>query len=73
MAPTAAKKRKPWKKKNPASKSAHSKLSIKAVGAARTRAKRAGRRYPNLVDNMWATKRTKRTKRAKPAKRAKHS
>jgi hypothetical protein len=26
------------------------------VAAARARAKAAGRRYPNLIDNMWAKK-----------------
>ena len=52
-----AKSRKPpWKKKSPrktAGKSAR-KLTAEQKDAARARAKRAGRRYPNLVDNMWA-------------------
>jgi len=32
------------------------KLSPEQVAAARERAEKAGRRYPNLVDNMWAAK-----------------
>lgn len=42
----------PWKRKRPAGKSRP--LTPVQVEAARTRAMQAGRRYPNLVDNMWA-------------------
>ena len=55
-----AKTRKPpWKKPNPRKKSGRKsvKLSEEQKDAARARAKRAGRRYPNLVDNMWAAQR----------------
>lgn len=45
----------PWKKKKPAS-AKKTKLSEAAKAAARARAAKAGRRYPNLVDNMWAAK-----------------
>ncbi len=45
----------PWKKKKPVS-AAKTKLSEAAKAAARARAAAAGRRYPNLVDNMWAAK-----------------
>lgn len=45
----------PWKKKRPAGKK-KTKLSEAAKEAARARAKAAGRKYPNLVDNMWAAK-----------------
>jgi hypothetical protein len=31
-----------------------SKLSAKQKAAAKARAAKAGRRYPNLVDNAWA-------------------
>ena len=31
-------------------------MGAKKVAVARARAKAAGRRYPNLVDNMWAKK-----------------
>lgn len=44
-----------WDKPNPRKK--HQKLSAKQRAAARARANRAGRKYPNLIDNMWATKR----------------
>ncbi len=44
----------PWKRKAPPGKS-HS-LSAQQIEAARTRAAQAGRRYPNLVDNMWAAR-----------------
>jgi hypothetical protein len=49
----------PWKKKSPRKKAGKPsrKLSREQKEAARTRAKRAGRRYPNLVDNMWASQR----------------
>ena len=51
----------PWKKPNPrksgGGKSA--KLSPELREAARKRAARAGRRYPNLIDNMWAAQRAK--------------
>lgn len=44
-----------WDKKNPKKKSA--KLSLAEKKAARDRAAKAGRRYPNLVDNAWASRR----------------
>ena len=43
-----------WDKPNP--KKTHSKLSPEKKAAAKARAKRAGRPYPNLIDNMWASK-----------------
>jgi len=46
----------PWKKKRPA-KARKTKLSAASVAWARARAKKAGRRYPNLVDNMAAARR----------------
>jgi hypothetical protein len=57
-----AKTRKPpWKKPNPRKKSGakSTKLSREQKEAARERAARNGRRYPNLVDNMWAAQRGK--------------
>ena len=45
----------PWKRKKPASTKKVA-LSEAAKAAARARAEAAGRRYPNLVDNMWAAK-----------------
>lgn len=44
-----------WDKPNPKKK--HKKLTASQKSAARARAKRAGRRYPNLIDNMWASRR----------------
>lgn len=47
-----AKKRKaPWKRAAPES-ARHTTLSTKQKTAAKRHAKRAGRKYPNLVDNM---------------------
>ena len=43
-----------WKTKNPNKKS--SPLSPGQKSAAKARADKAGRRYPNLVDNAWAKK-----------------
>ena len=46
----------PWKKANPKAQagSTSRKLSPKQKTSARAAAKKAGRRYPNLVDNMRA-------------------
>lgn len=43
-----------WDKKNPKKKSMP--LSDKQKKMARDRAAKAGRKYPNLVDNAWAAK-----------------
>lgn len=45
----------PWEKPAP-KKSRHTKLSPRSKAAAKTAAKRAGRKYPSLVDNMNAAK-----------------
>ena len=45
----------PWKTPNP-TKGKGAKLSPEEIAQARARAEKAGRRYPNLVDNMWAAK-----------------
>ena len=39
----------PWKRKSPPGKS-------RPLSALQVDAARAGRRYPNLVDNMWAAR-----------------
>jgi len=44
-----------WDKPNPVKKHKH--LSDKDKAAARARAKRAGRKWPNMVDNIWAARR----------------
>ena len=66
----AAKTRKaPWNKTNPrktAGKSAR-RMSSGQKRAAKTRARKARRRYPNLVDNMWASSKKKRARSKKRA------
>ena len=49
-----AKKKAFWDTKNPNKKSTP--LSPAQKQAAKARAKKAGRNYPNLVDNAWAKK-----------------
>lgn len=44
----------PWKRQRPAG--AARPLSPGQKAGARARAAAAGRRYPNLVDNMWAAR-----------------
>jgi ribosomal protein L15E len=46
-----SKRKAPWKKAAPKS-ARHTKLSPARKAQAKRSAKRAGRRYPNLVDNM---------------------
>jgi hypothetical protein len=48
----------PWRRKRPPGP--RTKLSADDIAWARARAKRAGRRYPNLVDNMAAAKRIRK-------------
>ena len=43
-----------WDQSNP--KKTHRKLTPARKAAAKRRARKAGRKYPNLVDNMWASK-----------------
>lgn len=61
-----AKPKPPWKKPAPKG-SGHTKLTEGQKQKAKTRAAKAGRRYPNLVDNMWAAKQSsaKKTTRKK--------
>lgn len=49
-------KTKPWTRPNPKPGAARGTLTEAQKEAARQRAEEAGRRYPNLVDNMWASK-----------------
>ena len=52
----AARKKKatkaPWERKAPRKKKAGKRLSAAQKSRAKKRAKKAGRKYPNLVDNM---------------------
>ncbi|GAC1430220.1 MAG: hypothetical protein NVSMB68_02530 [Thermoanaerobaculia bacterium] len=53
----ATKKKAPWERAAPKKpKASGSKLSPKKKAQAKARAKKAGRPYPNLVDNMAASK-----------------
>jgi hypothetical protein len=44
-----------WEKKNP--KKTSKALTSAQKTAAKARATQAGRRYPNMVDNAWASRR----------------
>lgn len=47
----------PWKQTKPETGAAKIKLTPESIEWAKARARAAGRRYPNLVDNMAATRR----------------
>lgn len=51
----SSKKDAPWERPPP-KKARHTKLSPGSKAAAKAAAKRAGRKYPSLVDNMNAAK-----------------
>lgn len=74
MAKTA---RAPWKRSNPRKRAGKSSkhLSPAQKSAAKARARRAGRSYPNLVDNMRmaAKKKSSKTKSSKKTSRSKTS
>jgi hypothetical protein len=60
----AASRKPPWRRKNPKRSASQSrKLSPTQKAAAKRRAAKAGRPYPNLVDNMNAARRKRTTKR----------
>ncbi|MBB4375969.1 hypothetical protein GGD66_001350 [Bradyrhizobium sp. CIR48] len=68
--------RAPWKRSNPRKRAgkASKHLSPAQKSAAKARARRAGRRYPNLVDNMrMAAKKTSKKKTAKKSSKSKAS
>jgi len=60
----------PWKRPTP-KKSAGTRLTPENRAWARAAAKRAGRRYPNLIDNMAAARRQREQeqKRGRPGQR----
>ena len=65
-APTRARpqpKSKPWTRPNPKPEQARTQLSDAQKAAARERADEAGRRYPNLVDNMHVAAKARREDR----------
>ena len=49
----------PWKQPKPPGAKRPAVLTARQREAARQRADAAGRRYPNLVDNMWAARQPK--------------
>ena len=51
---------KPWDKANPKRRGANRILTPSQKAAAKRAAKKAGRPYPNLVDNMNAAKKAKK-------------
>ena len=53
-----SKRKAPWDRRPPR-KAKHTKLTAAGKAKAKKRAKRAGRRYPNLVDNMKVAKEQK--------------
>ena len=63
--------RAPWKRDNPRKHAgkALQHLSPAQKSAAKARARRAGRRYPNLVDNMRAASASKTPKKKPAAKK----
>ena len=50
----------PWKKPKPKGKTMH--LTEAQKAEARARAEKAGRRYPNLVDNMAVARKAKKSR-----------
>ncbi len=49
-----APKQPPWKRPAPPGQAPRKQVTSAEIKAAKARADTAGRRYPNLVDNMWA-------------------
>jgi hypothetical protein len=70
----ARKARAPWKRSNPRKRAGKQSRHLTSAqkATAKTRARRAGRSYPNLVDNMRMASKAKKKKTAKksPAKKA---
>jgi hypothetical protein len=58
----ATKKTPPWKKPNPVRTAARTTLTPAQKQEAKARADAAGRRYPNLVDNMAVAKAARKAK-----------
>jgi len=65
LMPATKKKKAPWKTPAPG-KNRRTKLTPKSKAKARSAAKKAGRNYPNLVDNMNAAK---KQRAARPRKK----
>ena len=61
MPKKSAARKEPWEKPAP-KKSRHTKLTPKSNAKAKASAKKAGRKYPSLVDNMNAAKKQRASK-----------
>lgn len=62
--PAKKKNKAPWNKPAPG-KSRHTKLTPKSKARAKAAAKKAGRKYPSLVDNMNAAKKQRAARHKK--------
>jgi len=62
--PASKKKPPPWDKPAP-KKSRHTELTARSKAKAKAAAKKAGRKYPSLVDNMRAAGKKKKSGRKK--------
>jgi hypothetical protein len=62
MATRESSESEPWEKAAP-KKSRHTKLTAKSKAEAKRKAKKAGRKYPSLVDNMNAAKKQRARKK----------
>lgn len=71
MAKKATKQSAPWNRANPRQRADKTPRHLSAAkkSAAKARAKRAGRPYPNLVDNMGMAKTARKKKAKKTAKK----
>ena len=58
---------KPWDRSNPAGPGGHVKLTPEQIEQARQRAEAAGRKYPNLVDNMYVASLARKRRDGKSA------
>lgn len=69
---TTTTRKAPWKRPNPRKRAgkASKHLTPAQKAAAKARAKRAGRPYPNLVDNMHVATSAKKKPAKQPTKRA---
>lgn len=54
-----------WKKANPVKPAARTRLTEAQKAEAKARADAAGRRYPNLIDNMAIAKKANEAKKAR--------
>jgi len=63
----ATKRKEPWERPNPRPARKKKKLTAPQKKSAKDRARRAGRPYPNLVDNMRAASKKKTAKKTRSA------